>query len=63
LVILLVSSGNKIFDPPLEGTALQKNPALALEAFNPDICPQPDHLPFIAAAGVLLLEADDIAQL
>jgi hypothetical protein len=63
LVILLVSSGNEFFNPPLEYAALQKNPALALEAFNPDISPQSDHLPLIAAAGVLLLEADDIAQL
>ena len=36
---------------------------LALEALNADICTKTDYLPFIAAAGVLLLEADDITQL
>ena len=36
---------------------------LASEAFNPDVSPQPDHLPLITAAGVLLLEANHITQL
>ena len=59
----LLTSGNKGANSALEGTALQEYPALALEAFNADVGSYPDHLPLIAAAGVLLLEADDIAQL
>ena len=36
---------------------------LALEAFNTNIRPHPDHLPLITATGVLLLEANYITQL
>ncbi len=35
---------------------------LALKASNPDIRPQPEYLPLIATAGVLLLEANYITQ-
>ena len=49
--------------PPLQDASSQKNTALALEALYADISPQPYHLPLIAAAGVLLLEADYVAQL
>ena len=35
---------------------------LAALAPDADISTEPDYLPFIAAAGVLLLEADDVAQ-
>ena len=36
---------------------------LALEAFDADVCAEPDYLPFGAAAGVLFLEGDDVAEL
>ena len=36
---------------------------LALKAFDADVSAQPDYLPFVATAGVLLLEADHIAEL
>jgi len=36
---------------------------LAFEAFNSDISPEPDHLPLIATTGVLLPQANHIAQL
>ena len=36
---------------------------LALKALNPYIGTDPDYLPFIAPAGVLLLEANYITQL
>jgi len=36
---------------------------LAFKAFDADVSAKPDYLPFIAAAGVLLLQTDDIAQL
>ena len=42
--------------------SFQKNPVLALEAFNADVRAQPYYLPFVAAAGVLLLEADNVTK-
>ena len=47
----------------LKDTAVEENVALAFKAFNPDISTQPYHLPLIATTGVLLLEANHIAQL
>lgn len=35
---------------------------LTLEAFDADISPESIYLPLIAAAGMLLLETDHIAQ-
>ena len=35
---------------------------LAFKAFNSDISPEPDHLPLIATTGVLLPQANHIAQ-
>jgi len=61
--VSLLSSRDKGFNSALKGASFQKNSALALNAFNPDISPEPDYLPFVAAAGVLLLEANYITQL
>ena len=36
---------------------------LAFQAFDANVRAQPDYLPFVAAAGMFLLEADDIAEL
>jgi hypothetical protein len=58
----LFASGNKGFNSTLKDASLQQDTALALEALNADVRTQPYHLPLIAAAGVLLLEADDIIQ-
>jgi len=58
----LLSSGNKGFDSSLKDTALKENVVLAFEALNPYISAQPHHLPFIAAAGVLLLEVDYVSN-
>jgi len=33
------------------------------KALNPNVSAEPDYLPFIAAAGVFLLETDHITQL
>ena len=60
--IHLLTPGNEGFDPALKDAALKENTALAFEALNPDVSSQPDHFPLIAAAGVLLLEADHITQ-
>ena len=59
----LLTWGDKGFNAALKDAPLQENSALALKAFNPDISPEPDYLPLIATAGVLLLEANRIAQL
>ena len=60
---LLLSSIDKVLNSTLKDTTCQKDTTLALKAFNADISPESDYLPLIAAAGVLLLEADYIAQL
>jgi len=59
----LLSSGKKDFDSSLKDTALKENVVLAFEALNPYISAQPHHLPFIAAAGVLLLKTNHVTQL
>jgi len=59
----LLSSGKEGFDSALKDTALEENVVLAFEALNPDISAKPHPLPFIAAAGVLLLKAHHIPQL
>ena len=59
----LLSPGNKLFHPALKDASLKEDAVLAFEAFYADISPQPHHLPLIAAAGVLFLEADDVSQL
>ena len=51
-----------MFNPALKDASFQKNSALAFEALDTDISSQPHHLPLIAAAGMLLLEMDYIAQ-
>jgi hypothetical protein len=58
-----LSAGDEGLDSAFEDTALQKDAALALEALDTDVGTEPDHLPLIAAAGVFLLEAHDVAQL
>jgi len=62
-VELLLTPGDKFFDPALKDTPFQKDAVLALKALYADISPQPDHLPFVTAAGMLFLEADDVSQL
>lgn len=47
----------------LKDAAVEEDTALAFKAFNPDISAQPYYLPLIATTGVLLLEANHIAQL
>ncbi len=49
--------------PALKDTSFEENAVLAFKAFDSYISADPDHLPFITAAGVLLLEADHITQL
>jgi len=52
-----------LFHSAFKDTSLQKDTVLAFKAFNTDVCPQSHYLPFIAAAGMLLLEVNDITQL
>lgn len=59
---MLLFPGDKGFNPALEDAAFEENTALAPEALDSDIGPEPDYLPFVAAAGVFLLEADDVTQ-
>ena len=55
--------GDNRFDSALKDTAFKKNPVLTLKAFNTYVSPESDYLPFIAATGMLLLEANYIAEL
>jgi len=59
----LFTPGNKLFHPAFKDTSLQKDTVLAFKTFNPDISAESDYLPFVTAARMLLLEADDITQL
>ena len=59
---MLLSPGDKGFNPALEDAAFEEDTALAPEALDSDIGPEPDYLPFVAAAGVFLFEADNISQ-
>ena len=55
--------GDNRFDSTLKDAALKKNMALTFKTFNTYISAKPDYLPFIAAAGMLLLEANHITEL
>ncbi len=55
--------GDNRFDPALKRTAFKKNTMLTFETFNTYVSAKPDYLPFIAAAGMLLLEANHITKL
>ena len=57
-----LTPGNKFFYPALEDAPWEKDSVLALKAFYPYVGSKPHHLPFIAAAGVFLLEADYVIQ-
>ena len=61
-VFIFRTPGHKDPDSALEDTARQEYPTLTALAPDADIGPEPDYLPFIAIAGVLLLEANDVAQ-
>jgi hypothetical protein len=52
--------GNEGFNSAFKDASLKEDAASTFKAFNPNISTQPDHLPFVAAAGVLLLEANYI---
>ena len=54
--------GGRAPQPAFQGASLQQHPALALEAPDADIGTYPEHQPLVAAAGVLLFQADNIAQ-
>jgi len=51
---------DNIPDSTLEDISFQEDAATALEALDTDVNPQPDHLPFIATAGMDLLQTDHV---
>jgi hypothetical protein len=55
--------GEKTLHPALKNPPLQKNAMMTLLAFDPNISPNPDHLPLVAATGVLLLQLNYITNL
>ncbi len=56
----LLSSGNEGCNSELKDASLEENTVSTFKALNPNVSTEPDYLPFIAAAGVLLLEANHI---
>ncbi len=52
----------KSLDSAFEDNPLQEYLVLAFKALDSNIGTQPHHLPFIAAAGVLLFESDYVSQ-
>jgi len=56
-------TGNKFFNPSLEDASFQEDAVMAFKAFYSYASPQPHHLPFIAATGMLFLEANDVPHL
>ena len=59
----MLLSSHKGFHSALKDATFEKDTALALEALYANVGAKPDYLPLIAAAGVLLLEANHVAQL
>ena len=53
----------KTLHPALKNPPLQKNAMMALLALDPNVSPDPDHLPLVAATGVLLLQPNYITNL
>ena len=59
----LLSSGNEVFNSTLKDTSPEENTVPTFKALNLNVSTEPDYLPLIAAAGVLLLETNHITQL
>jgi len=53
--------GDNRLKSALKDTSFKKNTVLTFKTFDAYISAEPDHLPFIAAAGMLFLEANYIA--
>ena len=60
---LLGRVGDNSFDSALKDAALKKDTVVAFKTCNAYISAEPDYLPLIATAGMLLLEADYVPQL
>ncbi len=60
---VLFSPRNEFLDAALIDGSLQEDAPPAGEAVDAYVRPQPGYLPLVAAAGVPLLEADNITQL
>jgi len=54
--------GNKTLHPALKNAPLQKNTAAALLALDPDVGPHSEHLPLVAATGMLLLQPNYVTN-
>jgi len=57
-----LTPGDKLLNPAFEYASFQEDASLAFKACNPDVSSEPHYPPLIAAAGVLLLEADYITK-
>jgi hypothetical protein len=53
---------NECFNAPLKLEAVDEDIVLAFHAFQADVRTEAHHLPFVAPAGVLFLEPQDVAH-
>jgi len=61
--VCVLFPGNEGFNSTLKDTSFKENTMPTFKALNPNVSTEPDYLPLIAAAGVLLLETNHITQL
>ena len=53
---------DKTLHPAFKNAPFQKSTAVALLAFDPDVSAHSEHLPLIAATGMLLLQPNYVAN-
>jgi hypothetical protein len=54
--------GDNGFDSTLKDAAFKKDAALTLKTSDADVSTEPDYLPFVAATGMFLFQANHITQ-
>ena len=52
--------GNNVLNPACQAAPVNHDATLAVETEETDISAEPDDLPFVAAAGMLFLEANHV---
>ncbi len=58
----LASPGHEDFNPALKNASGDEDAVLASKRLHTYICPHSHHLPFITAAGMFLLQPDNVTQ-
>jgi hypothetical protein len=58
-----VFAGDNRFHPAFENVTGEENATTTGKTFDPDIRSEPDHPPFVATAGMVFPESDDITEI